>query len=93
MTDAKLFLVDNVVLPVEAGLLKIGVNSAFKAGVLAAVLTAGLYWTLKPASAFDDKTGKPRPWSLLECDGSNEQTHIPWYVGSLISGYAVNLII
>lgn len=93
MSGVTLFLARNVFDPIESGLLSIGIDSAFKAGILFGVLTAGVYWTAKPASAFDKTTGEPRPWALLESDGKTEPTYVPWYIGSALTGYAVNLII
>jgi hypothetical protein len=94
MSGVTLFLAQKVFDPIESGLLYVGIDSAFKAGVVFGVITAGIYWAAKPASAFDKTTGEPRPWALLECgDTKLEPTYVPWYIGSALTGYAVNLII
>lgn len=89
-------LTEKVVEPVTSCLLAVGINSAFKAGVVVSILAAGTYWLVRPSSAFDPNTGEPRPWSMLECpEGKNSPvpTPIPWYVGSALIGYTVNLIV
>lgn len=95
MSSTALWITENVTAPVEGALLKVGINSAFKAGVVAGLLTAGVYWVVKPSSAFDANTGQARPWALLDIPEGNQTapTFVPWYVGSLIVGYSVNLII
>lgn len=95
MSTQTAWLVDNIIIPVENSLLKIGINSAFKAGMTASLITAGIYWAVKPSSAFDRATGIARPWALLDQSPENqiEPTLIPWYMGSIIVGYSVNLII
>jgi hypothetical protein len=93
---ASITLIENVVEPTEKMLLAVGINSAFKAGLVASVLSAGVYWYVRPLSAFDERTGEARPWSMLDCGSSKVQinpTLFPWYVGSALIGYAVNLII
>lgn len=95
MSDLKFFISENVVVPLERSLVYVGINSAWKAGFATAVFAAGLYWVIRPNSAFDKETGQPRPWVLLE--GSEERgpepCNIPWYLGSALIGYGVNLII
>ena len=95
MSDTTLWIVDHIINPVERSLLKVGINSAWKAGLVSAVLTSAIYWTVKPSSAFDSTTGEARPWALLEqpSGSTTEPTLVPWYVGSIIVGYSVNLII
>lgn len=91
--DLAYFLGETVFAPIEGALSAVGVNSAFKTGLLVAALTAGVYWGLKPSSAFD-KQGNARPWILLDSEKSGpEPTTMPWYLGSALTGYAVNLII
>lgn len=87
----------NVIDPIEKSLASVGLNSAFKVGVATAVVAAGVYWTVKPKSAFDQGSGEARPWALIDQlednKGGPEPTMIPWWLGSVLLGYGVNLII
>ena len=85
--------VENFVDPVERGLMKVGIDSAFKAGVATAVLTAGILWVVKPASMFEQGSGDPKGWSLLKQQGTGETTYLTWWGTSLITGYVVSLVI
>ena len=93
MSDLTYTIYERFFEPLEKGLQSVGIKSAFQAGVLATVLTAAAYWSIKPTSAFDKETGKPRPWTLLDHEESDNPTYVPWYIGSVMTGYTVNLII
>lgn len=95
MSNLTLWTVEKVITPVENALVSVGINSAFKAGIAASVLTAGALWYFKPSTLFDPSTGQPRPWALLEGHEESrvEPTLVPWYMTSALVGYSVNLII
>lgn len=95
MSGLTFWTVEKVITPIENGLLAVGINSAFKAGVAAGVLTAGALWYFKPVTLFDGASGKPRPWALLDGheEAGVEPTLVPWYMTSALVGYGVNLII
>jgi len=82
---------ETVIQPLERGLVKIGINSAGKAGVFFAVLTAGSLFVLKPSAMFDQTTGRPRQWSAFG-DAVNP-TPVPWWLASAGIGWGLSLII
>lgn len=84
---------EKVFSPLEQTLASVGINTAFKTGLVVFGLTAGVYWLVKPSSAFDAR-GNARPWILLDSEKSGpEPTTMPWYLGSALTGYAINLIV
>lgn len=90
------WLTDNIILPYQRGLVRIGLNSAFKVGLAAGVLTTAGLWYFRPDFAFDKETGQVRPWSLLAPDEAEQTgpgaTRVPWYVVSASVFYTLNLI-
>lgn len=98
MSTTLFWLETNIINRYQKALLSMGIDSAFKAGVVAAVLTAGVLWVVKPASVFDESTGEPRPWVLLNEEGSApssgvEPAVLPWYTRAALVGYVVNLTV
>lgn len=96
MSTTLLWLETNIINRYQNALLSVGIDSAFKAGVAAAVITAGVLWVMKPSSVFDEETGQPRPWVLLnEEEGGKssgiEPAILPWYARAALVGYVVNL--
>lgn len=93
-SPATVWAVEHIVFPVENGLAKIGINSAWKAGILVGVLTAGALWATKPSLAFNHEDGSPKKWALLSNNERGENlTYVPWWLGSILVGYSVNLIV
>lgn len=83
--------VDSYILtPVENALLKVGIDSAGKAGVVAAALTAGTLFFVKPSSMFD-RDGRPRPWSMFT--NTENPTPVTWWLASAGIGWGISLFI
>lgn len=95
MSTTLLWLEETFINPYQNALAAVGIDTAFKAGLVTAALTGLALWTIKPASVFDEKTGQPRPWVFFHENQSvgPEPVILPWYARAALVGYAVNLII